>query len=130
MSLDDMKDSMKPASDGRLLQLGARWATILGVPLAIFILTQAVIEFRLMRDDIEIMSAKQSVSNVEVAKIAATLDQGYGPRIARLEGTQAQILQNLSAWTADRFTKADAREMRDQLQREIQAMINQSRGKQ
>jgi hypothetical protein len=130
MSFDDMKDTMKRAGDSRLLQIGTRWATVLGIPLAIFMLTQAVMEFRLMRDDIKAVSAKQSASNLEVAKIAATLEEGYGPRISRLEGAQAQILQNLSAWTSDRFTKADAREMRDQLQREIQAMINQSRGKQ
>ena len=128
MSIEDMRDSVKRASDSRMLQLGARWATVLGIPVAIFMLTQAVIEFRLMREDIEAVSDKQSASNLEVAKIAATLEEGYGPRITRLEGTQAQILQNLSAWTSDRFTKVDARELRDQLQREIKVMLDQSGG--
>jgi hypothetical protein len=55
MSFDDMKDTMKRAGDSRLLQIGTRWATVLGIPLAIFMLTQAVMEFRLMRDEIQAM---------------------------------------------------------------------------
>jgi len=105
------------------LQMASRWASIIGIPISIFILTQAVIEFRLMRDDIRVVREQQAEQNVVITKIVATLDEGYGPRIIRLEATQQDILRNLNSRAKEQFTKTDALEMRGQLERQIDQRI-------
>ena len=123
MSGDDIKGKVRRMGDSPALQMISRWASIIGIPISIFILTQALLEFRLLRDDIRVVREQQAEQNVVITKIVATLDEGYGPRIIRLEATQQDILRNLNSRAKEQFTKTDALEMRGQLERQIDQRI-------
>jgi len=107
---EDYQDKANTIAENAFLKLTSRLLLVLAMPFASFFAVNSY-------QSLQVLTANQ----VEIKTIIA---RGLEPRLSFLESEMLQVREDVRNRTATRFDKADAKELRERIERRIDKMEN------